>query len=112
MIDQEFIQDNIDMMNTESSTDQIICPYCQNAENVEYEMCFGDTSVDVYDEGEQWLKCPECRNVFKLIKEHIFNYYTYIPDPVMRYDDHRDVFVSEAGKEFRYVDGTMAEVQS
>ena len=72
------IQENIEDDNWESSSDQVICPYCGHTEDVEYDFYFGDCSPNVYEEGEEDVTCPLCHHTFVLEKELNWNYTTRI----------------------------------
>lgn len=72
------IAENIEMGNYESSSDEIICPYCGYTQTIDYEMYFGDNDIDIYTEGEQDVVCPECNYTFKLNKELTWSYTTEV----------------------------------
>lgn len=80
MIDEELIQENIECNNFEISDYEIICPYCGYKKSVEYEMLFGNSYVNEYEEGEEILQCPKCKHKFKLYKEIKWEYQTEIID--------------------------------
>lgn len=65
--------------NYENSTECIICPYCEDKWDIEYENTHvGEHSVDEYVEGEEIIKCPTCGETFKLTKETQFIYITEV----------------------------------
>ena len=74
----DIVAENIEMGNYESSSDEIICPYCGYSETIDYEMYFGNNSIDVNTEGEQDVVCPDCNHTFRLHKELIWIYNTEV----------------------------------
>ena len=77
-MNEKQIQENIDSGNWEISSYAIICPCCGYKKSVDYEMCFGDSCPNVYEEGEEEITCPECKHRFKLTKEIEWNYTTEV----------------------------------
>ena len=78
MIDEELIKDNIESRKFEVTDTEIRCPYCGYSKNVEYGMTFGEDLPDVYTEGEEKIKCPECSHTFRLTKSLSWEYMTEI----------------------------------
>ena len=76
----ELIKENIEMNNFEVSDNYIICPYCGYKQEVEYDFYFGENDIDVYEEGEQDVKCPDCGHVFLLTKTLTWEYTTEIKE--------------------------------
>lgn len=76
---KETVEYNKLWSNWENSTDSIICPYCEDKWDIEYENTYvGEHSVDEYEEGEEIIKCPTCGETFKLSKETEFVYITQV----------------------------------
>lgn len=72
------IQENIESENWETSSSEIICPYCGLSKEVEYDFYFGDNSINVYEEGEEDVTCPRCGHIFSLDKELNWTYTTSV----------------------------------
>ena len=75
---EERIKENIECCNWECSDDEIICPYCGYKKEVEYDFYFGDNDINVYEEGDQDVKCPECGHIFELRKTMKWEYETEV----------------------------------